>query len=491
MSAPRVLPDDPYNRALVANTHPADWIAPTPDGVYNLVVIGGGTAGLIAALGASALGGKVALIERHLLGGDCLNFGCVPSKAVIAAGHAAHAAPGTDPDFGAAMARMRRLRAEISHHDAAERLKREGVDVFLGAARFSGPDTVQVGGATLRFARAVIATGARALVPPIPGARDVGVHTNEDLFELTERPERLLVVGAGPIGCELAQAFARLGVQVTIVDLMDRILAVEEPEASALLAEAFAEEGVAMRTSAKVLRFERDGDARAAVIEVDGAQERLVADEILLAVGRAPNVDDLGLDVAGVAFDRHGVTVDAHLRTSNPRIYASGDVCSRFKFTHAADAMSRIVIQNALFFGRRKVDDLVIPWATYTDPEVAHVGITAAQAADRPDVLTFVEEIARNDRSLLEGETRGYARVHVLANGTILGATVVGRHAGELIAPIALAMTQDLGLGALADTILPYPTRTEVLKRVAAQWQRRRLTPFVARLLRTILRWRR
>lgn len=500
-AAPRVLPDDEHNNELVDLVHPTDWPAPASDGRYNLVVIGGGTAGLIAALGTAGLGGKVALIERDLLGGDCLNVGCVPSKGVIAAAHVAHtvrtagawgvSTGEVQPDFAEAMRRMREGRAQIAHHDSAERLRDEGIDVFLGDARFTGRHTVEVGGAELTFARACIATGARAMKPPIPGLDEVGVRTNHDLFELTELPERLVVVGAGPIGCEMAQSFARFGSRVTLVDMMDRILSVEEPEASALLAEAFAEEGIEIRTGAKVARFSRDGDDKLVHLDAGDGEVTVPADEILLSIGRAPNVEGLGLQAAGVEFDRHGVQVDEYLRTSNPDIYASGDVCSKYKFTHAADAMSRIVIQNALFFGFKKVDALTIPWATYTDPEVAHVGITHDEAVERDDVLEFHEEFGDNDRSLLEGETRGYVRVHALQDGTILGATVVARHAGELIAPLSLAMAQGLKLSAFDGTIFPYPTRTEVLKRVAGQWSRTRLTPFTAGVLERILRWRR
>jgi pyruvate/2-oxoglutarate dehydrogenase complex dihydrolipoamide dehydrogenase (E3) component len=501
MAAPLVLPDDEHNRALVENAHPIDWLAPVPEDRYNMVVIGGGTAGLIAALGTAGLGGRVALVEKHLMGGDCLNFGCVPSKGVIANAHVAHTVrnaeragvrvDGMEVDFGAAMRRMRAQRAEISDVDSVHRLKKDGVDVFLGEARFTGPDTVEVNGVPLRFASACIATGARAVVPPIPGLEEAGVRTNEDLFDLTELPGRLIVIGAGPIGCEMAQAFARLGSEVTLVDMSDRILAVEEPEASEILTEVFRKEGIDIRTSAKVSRFSVDGANRVVHLDTADGKTTLRGDEILLAIGRAPNVDGLDLEKAGVAYDRHGVTVDAHLRTTNPRIYASGDVCSRYKFTHAADAMSRIVIRNALFFGRNKADALTIPWSTYTDPEVAHVGISRTDADARDDVITFVEEFHHNDRSLLEGETRGYVRVHALKNGTILGATVVGHHAGEIIAPLSLAITNGLGLGAINDTIFPYPTRTEILKRIAGQWQRTKLTPFTARLLETVLRWRR
>ena len=496
-SVPRLLDGNPFDTELVDNTHPADWVAPKPAEKYNLVVIGGGTAGIIAALGTAGLGGKVALIEKGLLGGDCLNFGCVPSKGVLAAGHAVHAATSAQDmglvadvsfDFATAMDRMRRQRATISHHDSAARMKQDGVDVFLGAARFTGPDTLEVDGTEIRFARACIATGARAKRPGIPGLDEAGVRTNHDFFDLTERPDRLVVVGAGPIGCEMAQAFRRFGTEVTLIDLACRILPNEDEAASELLTEVLEGEGIRILTECKVERFSRDTERH---VHLDNG-EVLDCDEVLIAIGRTPNIEGLNLQAAGVKSLDCGIVVDDNLRTTNPRIYASGDVADTpFKFTHAADAMSRIVIQNALFFGNKKVSDLVIPWATYTDPEVAHVGISGEEAAQRDDVFTYTEELGRNDRSLLEGEDTGYATVYADKKGQILGATIVSRTAGELIGTISFAMTHRMSLGTFANTVLPYPTRTEVLKRIAGQFQRTRLTPFVAWLLEAILRWRR
>ncbi|PKN59417.1 MAG: mercuric reductase [Deltaproteobacteria bacterium HGW-Deltaproteobacteria-14] len=491
----QVLPDDVHNRALVANVHPADWVNPTPPaGRYNLVVIGAGTAGLVSAMGAAGLGAKVALIERHLLGGDCLNFGCVPSKALLRVAHAVHdvrsagafgvdVAGPVEADFGAAMERLRRLRAGISGNDSAQRAKDAGVDVYLGQARFTGPDTVEVGGQTLRFRKAVIATGARAATLPVPGLAEAGYLTNETVFSLTALPARLAVIGAGPIGCELAQAFRRLGGEVMVFNREQQVLPREDVDAAAIIGAAFVAEGVGLTLGANLVRVEREGAAKVVVFERGRGEERWVADEILVAIGRAPNTEGLGLDAAGVAYDAHGVTVDDRLKTTNRRIYAAGDICSRYKFTHAADAMARIVLQNALFFGRKKASALFIPWATFTDPEIAHVGLYEAEAqAQARDLRTYTVELADVDRAILDGETDGFARLHVDAkSGRILGATLVARHAGDMIGEVVLAMTEKLKVDALARAIAPYPSQGEVWKKLGDAHARTRLTPGLAR----------
>lgn len=492
---PAGLSDDPHDARLLTHVHPEGWVNPTPSGRYNLVVIGGGTAGLVSAMGAAGLGGKVALIERHLLGGDCLNFGCVPSKSFIAAAHAAGAG-GLDVSadaFSKAMRRVREIRADIAVNDSAERLRGAGVDVFFGQARFAGPDTVAVGEQRLRFSRAVIATGARAALPPIPGLDSVRVLTNETVFSLTDRPARLAVIGGGPIGCELAQAFARLGSKVRLFDLAPRLLGKDDPDAAAVLATALMRSGVELTLGARLLRCEPAPDGSGVLVfEREQGPERHAFDAVLVAAGRRPNVEGLDLEAAGVAFDKRGVTVDTRLRTSNRRIYAAGDCCSKYQFTHAADAMARIVIQNALFFGRKKASDLVIPWATYTSPEVAHVGLDQDEiAARRGELTTLTVPFSDNDRATCEGDREGFARLHVDRKGRIAAATLVGAHAGELIGELTLAMTHGITMGQIASTIHPYPTRSEVIKRAADQHNRARLTPFVARVLRTILKWRR
>ncbi len=500
----QLLPNDSHNQLLVSHTHPVEWRNPVPSGRYNLVVIGAGTAGLVSAAGAAGLGAKVALIERHLLGGDCLNYGCVPSKALIRAARSAaeirragefgvRAPAGVQMDFAAAMERMRRLRAGLSPNDSAERFRRLGVDVFFGEARFVDSSTVEVSGQKLEFARAVIASGARAADPGIPGLADVGYLTNEAVFSLTDLPAKLLVLGAGPIGCELAQTFRRFGSEVHLIQRGSKILPREDADAAAIIQHRFEQEGVGLHLGVQVVRAERSNGGKRLVGQRDGRPWSLEGDTILVGVGRKANVEGLNLEAAGVAYDANGIHVNDHLRTSNARIFAAGDICSTFKFTHAADAMARIVLQNALFFGRKRMSSLVIPWCTYTDPEVAHVGLTEAEAAQRGTLVdTFTVPFNENDRAILDGETEGFARIHV-RQGTdrIAGATVVASHAGEMMGEITLAMTRRIGLGALASTIHSYPTQAEAIKKLGDLYQRSRLTPRVAAILRTILRWRR
>lgn len=499
----------PFDGELLANTHPDDWTNPTPEGRYNLVVVGGGTAGLVCAAGAAGLGARVALIEKHRLGGDCLNYGCVPSKALLRCARAVaemrraeefgvRGAGRIEVDFPAAMQRMRRLRAGISGHDSARRFRDLGVDVFLGAAHFTGADTVEVDGQTLRFARAAITTGTRPASLDLPGLDAEGYLTNETIFDLTELPRRLVVVGAGPIGCELGQAFCRLGSEVHLVNRSDRLLGRDEPEAAALLRERLQREGVRLHLGARALGAERVEGQTYFSIEGPAGPARLPADAILVAVGRRANVEGLGLELAGVEYDRAGVKVNDFLQTTNRRIYAAGDVCSAFKFTHAADAMARLVLRNALFFdrvfvGRGRMSRLVIPWCTYTDPEIAHVGLTARQAAEQGlAIQTFRHNLAEVDRAVLDGETEGFALVHVCkGSDRIVGATFAAAHAGETIGAMVLAMTRKLGLSAFAETIHCYPTRAEVLRKLGDAYQRARLTPRLAAFFRAILRWSR
>jgi pyruvate/2-oxoglutarate dehydrogenase complex dihydrolipoamide dehydrogenase (E3) component len=368
------------------------------------------------------------------------------------------------------------------------------VDVFFGQARFAGPDRAEVGGRTLAFSRAVIATGTRAARPDIPGLAEAGYLTNETVFSLTSLPRRLAVIGAGPIGCELAQAFARFGSAVSLLGNRPQVMPREDRDAAALVEAAMRRDGIDLRLGVKVLRAEKQGDEKVLHVEQEGKARELRADAVLVGVGRAPNVEGLNLEAAGVAYDpKAGVRVDDRLRTTNHSVFAAGDICSSFKFTHAADAMARIAIQNALFFPSGKVSALIIPWCTYTDPEVAHVGLSEAEAKKRGvGVRTFVQELSHVDRAILDGEADGFVKVHVRA-GTdrIVGATIVARHAGEMISTVTLAMTAGLGLGALAKTIFPYPTQAEAIKRVADAYNRTRLTPFVKGLFTKWLAWRR
>jgi pyruvate/2-oxoglutarate dehydrogenase complex dihydrolipoamide dehydrogenase (E3) component len=457
-------------------------------------VIGAGPAGLVAAGIAAGLGARVALVERNLFGGDCLNVGCVPSKAVIASARAASlvreaAALGIRAgevrvDFAAVMARMREIRAGIAPNDGVERFTSLGIDVYLGDARFTGPTTVEVDGRTLEFTRAVIATGARAALPPIPGLADLDCLTNETVFWLTELPPRLAVVGGGPIGCELAQAFRRLGADVTVLNADAHLLPREDADAATIVEARMTAEGVRVRNGVRITRAERRGPESLLHYERDGARDTVVADRVLVAAGRAPNVEGLRLEAAGVRYDAKGVRVDDRLRTTNRRVFAAGDVCSRFQFTHAADAQARIVLANALFFGRRKASALTIPWCTYTSPEVAHVGLYEREARERGvDTDTITIPLRDVDRAVLDGETDGFFRV-VVAKGDdrILGATLVAAHAGDLIGEVAVAMAAKMGLGALANVVHPYPTQAEIIKKAADAWNRTRLTPTVKRL---------
>lgn len=511
MSHPALLPADEFNARLAGLVHPDDWINPTPTGRYNLVVLGAGTAGLVTAAGAAGLGAKVALIERDLMGGDCLNVGCVPSKALISSARAAAAVRRAGPfgirvpceprtDFSAVMQRLRRLRSEIAPNDSVSRFAGLGVDVYLGSGRFTGPDTIDVSGQTLRFKKAVIATGARAARPETPGLAETGYLTNETVFSLTWLPRRLAVIGGGPIGCELAQAFARLGSEVTLIERSQQLLGREDEDAARVVLAALQRDGVRVLLQANVKTVRRQDPSSnetpcriLTVTELSGERE-IEADEILVGARRTPNVDGLNLEAVGVAYDTaRGVTVDDRLRTTNPRIFAAGDICSRFKFTHAADFMARIVIQNALFFGRARASALTIPWCTYTSPEVAHVGLTERTARETGvRIQTFVQRFDHVDRAILESATDGFVKVHVReGSDRIVGATIVADHAGEMISELVLAMTNRIGLGRLAATIHPYPTVAESIRKCGDAYNKTRLTPFVKSLLTKWLAWTR
>jgi pyruvate/2-oxoglutarate dehydrogenase complex dihydrolipoamide dehydrogenase (E3) component len=489
-----MLEHNRWDTALVEQVHPPSWRNPTPAAKYDLVVIGAGTGGLVTAAGAAGLGAKVALIERHLMGGDCLNVGCVPSKGLISAArmwsNARHAqadfggpavSGNTDGDFSTMMDRMRRIRSEMSVIDSAPRFRDLGVDVFIGDGAFTSASTITVGGAELKFRRAVIATGARAAAPQIPGLENVPYLTNESVFDLTTRPARMVVIGAGPIGCEMAQAFARFGTQVTVLSTGLQMLPRDDVDAAKIVQSALIADGVQFTGGVDVSHVGMHGSEIHVRTRVSGVESVHPCDALLIAVGRAPNIEGMGLEKAGVAFTRTGVTVDDRLRTTSANIYAVGDVCSALQFTHAADFQARMVIQNALFFGRAKATDLITPWVTYTSPELAQVGHTAQSAAkDGVDIQTFTVPLHDVDRARLDGETAGFCRVHVRrGTDSIVGATIVAQHAGDMISEVTLAMTNGLGLGAIGKTMHPYPTQAEVLRKVADAWRRTKLTPFV------------
>ncbi|MCA8994916.1 MAG: mercuric reductase [Planctomycetaceae bacterium] len=492
-----ISPDDKYNQDLVNLVHPPGWENPRPQGRYDLVVIGGGTAGLVSAAGAAGLGAKVALIEKHLLGGDCLNTGCVPSKSLIAAARRVHAvrtasklgvriSEPIEVDFPTIMERMRAQRSHIAHHDSAARFQGLGVDVFLGDAAFADDgQSVVVNDVPISFWKAVVCTGARAHVPDIPGLAAVGYLTNETLFSLTEQPRRLAVIGGGPIGCEMAQAFARFGTNVTLFEGGPRILSRDDAQASELVAQSMTNDGVEILFQCRVERVSQEEDGK--VITARGANGELLErsfDEILVAVGRTPNIEGLNLTAMGVETSKTGIVVNDYLQTTNRQVYAAGDICSPYKFTHAADHQARVVIQNALFFGRRRASGLVVPRVTFTDPELAAVGRTGQEAADDPALTAWTVDLGAIDRGRTDGDA-GFFRVWADGRGRIHGATVVGPHAGELLAPVTLAMTHGLRLSHVASTVHAYPTRSEALARIAGDHRKATLHPWV----RAVLGW--
>ncbi len=500
-----ISPLDVHNTALLDCAHPKVWVNPTPKKKYNLVVIGAGTGGLVASAGAAGTGARVALVESHLLGGDCLNVGCVPSKALIRCARAAAAARDASTyginiggpisvDFAAVMERMRRLRAHIAPNDSAERFSRElGVDVFMGRARFTSESTVEVDGTTLVFSKAVIATGGTAAIPPIPGLDDTPYLTNATVFNLTSLPKRLGVIGTGPIGTELAQAFQRFGSDVTAFSREGQILFREDADAAKVVEASMRRDGVRFVfnvTGIRVTSVNGQPPVKI-VIEREGTEESHEVDALLVATGRKPSVTGLGLEAAGVMFDaRSGIDVNEKLQTSNPRIFAVGDVASRYQFTHMADFMARIVIRNALFLGRDRVSSLLVPWSTYTEPEVAHVGLYAKEMAARHiEFTTYTRDLADVDRAVLEGDN-GFVKIHV-RKGTdeILGATIVAGHAGDLISEISVAMRAGMGLGTLARVIHPYPTTAEAIQQIGDAYNQTRLTPFAKGLFRKWLSW--
>jgi pyruvate/2-oxoglutarate dehydrogenase complex dihydrolipoamide dehydrogenase (E3) component len=477
------------------------------EGVYNVVVLGGGTAGLVTAAGAAAFGARVALVERARMGGDCLNTGCVPSKALISSARLAagirHAGRwGLDPqeprlDFGRVIARMRERRAAIAPHDSVERFEALGVDVFPGLARFVSPHEVDVHGLRLRARHFVIAAGSRPRIPPIEGLADVPFHTNETVFDrLEQKPARLLVIGGGPMGCELGQAFARLGVQTTIIQAGRQILEKEDEDAAAVVRARLELEGVYVLTGATVRMATRSENVLRLWVESDAQERRpLDGEAVLVAAGRVPNTEGLGLEEAGVDYNDLGVVVDEYLRTTRRHIFAAGDIISGSdRFTHVADAQARTIVRNLLLprFPSRW-DGSVVPRCTYTDPEVARVGISERQAREGGgphDVWT--RSFSEVDRAIVEDESSGFAKV-ITRKGSdrILGATIVGHNAGDLIGELVLAMRAGLGLEDIARTIHPYPTFAEIARQVADEQQRSRLTPLARRISAWVYRRRR
>jgi pyruvate/2-oxoglutarate dehydrogenase complex dihydrolipoamide dehydrogenase (E3) component len=481
-------PLDRYNRQLLDHVHPPDWVNPTPQAEYDLVVIGAGTAGLVVAAGSAGLGIglKIALIERAYMGGDCLNVGCVPSKCLIRSARAVGelrsaadlgvTAQGVSVDFSRVMERMRQVRSGISHQDSAQRFQGLGIDVFFGAASFVDAHRVAVAGQQLRFKKAAIATGARAVQPPVPGLAEAGFLTNESVFGLTDCPQRLAVIGGGPIGCELAQAFQRLGSRVTLLHKHEQLLDREDPDAAAIVQAQMEQDGVRLELGADLVTVEVMPTGKRLTFRSGGATQSVEVDEILVGAGRQPNVEDLNLAPIGIEYDlRQGVIVNDYLQTTQPHIYAAGDVCMDWKFTHAADFAARIVIKNALFspfgLGKSKLSDLTMPWVTYTSPEVAHVGLYEKEA--QVATTTILVPMSAVDRALTDGESAGFVKI-LLRQGSdeILGATIVANHAGEMISEITAAMVNKIGLGKLAAVIHPYPTQADGIRKAADAYRK-------------------
>jgi pyruvate/2-oxoglutarate dehydrogenase complex dihydrolipoamide dehydrogenase (E3) component len=472
---------------------------------YNVVVIGAGTAGLVTAAGTAGLGGRVALIERNKMGGDCLNFGCVPSKALISSARAIQNIRRAEQwglkkhepqfEFHEVFERMRARRAKIAPNDSKERFEGLGVDVFLGQAKFLSPHEVEVDGKILRAKNFVIAAGSRAGAPPVDGLKEVKFYTNETIFdELREKPKSMAVVGGGPIGCELSQVLQRLGVQMTIIEYGPQLLLKEDRDVADFMQERLEAEGVRVIHCAETKRvFQKDGCVHFELLRKPpgdsvGTSLHVEADALLVAAGRIPNVEGLNLEAAGVKYSNKGVEVNEYLQTSQPHIYAAGDIVGPYQFTHTADFQARTVARNILLpFAKSKMNYSVVPWCTYTDPEVAHVGLNETEAkAQGIEYDLFTQPMEDVDRAILESEDQGFAKV-LTRKGTdkILGVTLVASHAGDLLHEFVLAMKYDIGLSKIAATIHAYPTFAELARKSGDKYQKTRLTP----LAKTLFAW--
>lgn len=501
-------PVDAADRHWQEQTHPNNWknARPKPSR-YDLVVIGGGTAGLVSAVGAAGLGARVALLERNFLGGDCLGTGCVPSKALLRSAKAlieiqsssqlGIRTAGVTADFAEAMARMRRLRSDISHHDSAQRMASLGIDLYFGDARFTSPKSVQIGGEYLPFKRCILATGARPAIPAVDGLNQIPYLTSDTIFQLTQLPKHLTILGGGPIGCELAQVFRAFGAEVTILSRGNRLLDKEPPAASSILQTVLQSQGIQILTGASIASVKQDENASLQInLQGESSPATLSASHLLIATGRKSNIEGLALDLANVASTNGSIRVNQYLQTSNSAIYAAGDCIGGPQFTHAADAMARTCIQNAFFswgwMGKKAFSWDHVPRTTYTHPEIASIGITADTAKERGIAMdTYTYQLQDLDRAKLDDSGAGFAEIHC-KKGTaqIVGGTMVSPHAGELMGELGLAFQKKIPLSALSSAIHCYPTEAEILKRLGDQFNRTRLTPFVANLLRTIIQWR-
>ena len=463
---------------------------------YDLVAIGGGTGGLVAAAGAAYLGMSPAIVEKQALGGDCLWTGCVPSKALIASARLARrmnratrlglAPNGERHDFRAVMERMRAARATVAHHDDPERFREMGVGVHFGAARFLDPNTVEVeGGGTLRARRFVIATGAVPLVPPIPGLAEAGYWTYETVFDENELPGSIAVLGGGPIGVEFAQVFARLGSKVTILEMMESILIREDPDVAAFMHRLLEAEGIEIRTGAAVSAVRTENGR--AVVETDEGGS-VTVERVFVATGRRPCTDGLDLETAGIRTERGAVVVDGHLRTTSKSAWGVGDVTGALQFTHVAEQMAKVALRNSVLPVKAKIRYDSVPWVTFTDPEVAHIGMSEeeAQAAGG---TTYRYEMDDLDRAIVDGSAVGFVKISADRKGRVIGATIVAHGAGDLLMPLVLAKTHGLSLSRVNGTIYPYPTMVEGVKRASGEYMRSRLDTASGRILKRVIQW--
>jgi len=547
--ASTIWPLDEHNATLLDRVHPTNWEDPVPhhsknekksgaENTYDLIVIGAGAGGLVTSAGSAGLGARVALIESNLLGGDCLNVGCVPSKALIHSANLAHGAKCTRQleesgitiegganavkvNFPKVMERMRRIRSDISTNDSAERFTKQlGVEVFFGHGKFSSDRTVVVNGRTLEFRKAVIATGGYPALISMTGLKflyekanstEVGavrpiVMTNETLFNMTTQPKKLCVIGAGVVGMEMSQAMQRLGSEVVVFGRSGRVLPKEDLDLSNIVKNQIEEDGVTFRLSVKeYVSINMTGkvldnglpELCMTIQELVGGKvvkSEVLMDALLVAVGRKPNVTGMDLEKAGIEFDsRKGLVVNDRLLTTNPRVFGVGDCCSAFKFTHAADFMARMVIRNALFFGSAKMSDLIIPYSTFTTPEVGSVGLYESDLKERGIAYkTFEKHFSENDRAICDDSTSGMVRIRVDAKSDkILGASIVGIGAGNMISEITLAMQTGTGLGKLSAVIHPYPTTADAVRATGDLYNKTRATPAVRGILRGLIQMQR
>jgi pyruvate/2-oxoglutarate dehydrogenase complex dihydrolipoamide dehydrogenase (E3) component len=478
MNAPK-FPLDEFNQNLIQDVFPSNWKNPKPADIYDLVVLGGGPGGMTAVTMAAKLNAKTAIVEKEHLGGECLNVGCIPSKTLLrssrlcaevrdAADFGIEIGKGWRVNFPSVMQRVRRLRSALSPHDSALHFKALGTDVFLGMGHFTGSDKLEVAGQTLRFKKAIVATGTQPIRLAVQGLEEAGYLTNQTVFNLTFLPARLAVIGAGPIGCELSQAFARFGSKVLLITRGSSLLPKDDRTATERLQKVMEKEGMQVLFQSQLQRVEMKGKEK--ILYLDRSSKGIAVDEILVATGRIPVVEELALDRAGVIFDaKNGIAANEFLQTSNPDIYAVGDVTSRYKFTHISMELGKIAVQNALNSGNIKHSSLIIPWCTYTDPEIAHIGLLEKEVlANENALLTQLIELKDTDRALLDGETVGFVKIH-LQKGTeqIVGATIMARHAGDMISEIAVAMKSGKGITALAGAIHPFPTQAEAIRGAA------------------------